>query len=101
MSGVLQGSVLGPILFLIYINDLDDDITSKVLKFADDTKVFRKIKCDADRQHLQDDLNKLIEWSEKWQMLFNFGKCKCLHTIYNGWYCTKYYLKGKGLRVNY
>ena len=64
----------------IYINDLDDDITSKVLKFADDTKVFRTIKSDADRQHLQDDLNKLIEWSEKWQMLFNFGKCKCLHT---------------------
>ena len=80
MSGVPQGSVLGPILFLIYINDLDDDITSKVLKFADDTKVFRKIESDADRQHLQDDLNKLIEWSEKWQMLFNFGKCKCLHT---------------------
>ena len=43
----------------------------KVLKFADDIKVFRKIKSDADRQHLQDDLNKLIEWSEKWQMLFN------------------------------
>ena len=80
LSGVPQGSVLGPILFLIYINDLDDDITSKVLKFADDTKVFRKIKSDADRQHLQDDLNKFIEWSEKWQMLFNFGKCKCLHT---------------------
>ena len=80
LSGVPQGSVLGPILFLIYINDLDDDITSKVLKFADDTKVFRKIKSDAGRQHLQDDLNKLIEWSEKWQMLFNFGKCKCLHT---------------------
>ena len=80
LSGVPQGSVLGPILFLIYINDLDDDITSKVLKFADDTNVSRKIKSDADRQHLQDDLNKLIEWSEKWQMLFNFGKCKCLQT---------------------
>ena len=51
-------------------------MTSKVLKFADDTKVFRKIKSDADRQHLQDYLNK----SEKWQMLFNFGTCKCLHT---------------------
>ena len=80
LSGVPQGSVLGPILFLIYINDLDDDITSKVLKFADDTKVFRKIESDADRQLLQDDLNKLNEWSEKWQMLFNYGKCKCLHT---------------------
>ena len=42
LSGVTQGSVLGPIVFLIYINDLDDDIKSKVLKFADDTKVFRK-----------------------------------------------------------
>ena len=80
LSEVPQGPVLGPVLFLIYINDLDDDITSKVLKFADDTKVFRKIKSDADRQHLQVDLNKLIEWSEKWQMLFNFRKCKSLHT---------------------
>ena len=51
-----------------------------MLKFADDTKVFRKIKRDADRQQLQVDLNKLPEWSKKWQMLFNCGKCKCLHT---------------------
>ena len=43
LSEVPQGSVLGPILFLIYINDLEDDISSKVLKFADDTKVFRKV----------------------------------------------------------
>ncbi len=59
---------------------MDDDIASKVLKFADDTKVFRRIKSDGDRQHLQDDLDRLIKWSEKWQMLFNFGKCKWLHT---------------------
>ena len=80
MSGVTQGSVLRPILFLVYINDLYRDITSKVLSFADDTKVFRKTTNHADRQNLQDDLNKLNEWSDNWQMLFNLGKCKCLHT---------------------
>ena len=80
LSGVPQGSVLGPILFLIYINDLDDSITSNVLKFADDTKLFRKVNTDGDKQHLQNDIYRLMKWSEKWQMLFNFGKCKCLHT---------------------
>ena len=83
LSGVPQGSVLGPILFLIYIyiyiNDLEDDISSKVLKFADNTKVFIKVTNDTDKQSLQDDLDKLVKWSEKWQMLFNFGKCKCIH----------------------
>ena len=51
LSGVPQGSELGLILFLIYINDLDDDITSKVLKFADDTKVFRKIVMQIDSNY--------------------------------------------------
>ena len=66
LSGVPQGSVLGPILFLIYINDLEDDISSKVLKFADDTKVFKKVTNDTDKQSLQDNLDKLVKWSEKW-----------------------------------
>ena len=76
LSGVPPGSVLGPLLFLIYINDLDD---SNILKFADDTKVFRKVNTDGDKQHLRYDLDRLLNWSEKWQM-FNFAKCKCLHT---------------------
>ena len=59
---------------------MDDNITSNVLKFADDTKVFRKVNTDGDKQHLQNDLDRQVKWSEKWQMLFNFGKCKCLHT---------------------
>ena len=80
LSGVPQGSVLGPILFLVYINDLEEGVTGNILKFADDTKLFRKTKEIGDKQKLQDDIDKLVRWSEKWQMLFNFGKCKCLHT---------------------
>ena len=66
--------------FLVYINDLEEGVTDKILKFADDTKLFRKVKEIGDKQKLQDDIDKLVKWSEKWQMLFNFGKCKCLHT---------------------
>ena len=53
-----------------------------MLKFANDTKVFIKIKSDADRQQLSDDLNKLNEWSDKWQMLFSYGNCKCVHSVH-------------------
>ena len=79
ISGVPQGSVLGPILFLIYINDLENEIGSNILKFADDTKMFRRVESQEDRHKLQVDSNKLVKWAEKWQMLFNNDKCKCLH----------------------
>ena len=83
MSGVPQGSVLGPLLFLIiYINDLDDNnfITSNVLEFADDTNVFRGVDNDGGKRHLQNYLDKLVKWPEKWQMLFRLGTSICLHT---------------------
>ena len=80
LSGVPQGSVLGPILFLVYIYDLEEGVTGNILKCADDTKLFRKTKEIGDKQNLQDEIDKLVRWSEKWLMLFNVGKCKCLHT---------------------
>ena len=80
LSGVPQGSVLRPILFLVYINDLEEGVTDKILKFADDTKLFRKVKEIGDKFFLQDDIDKLVKWSEKWQMLVNFGNCKWLQT---------------------
>ena len=86
MSGIPQGSVLGHLLFLIYKYDLDNSITSNVLKFADDTRLFRKVNTDDDKQHLQNDLDKLVNWSDKWQMLLNFGKWKCLYTGHGNWY---------------
>ena len=79
LSGVPQGSVLGPLLFLIFINDLDIDIKNWILKFADDTKLFGKIQDVSDVQKFQNDIDKLMKWSEEWQMLFNTSKCKVMH----------------------
>ena len=62
-------TVLGPVLFLIYINDLEEEVTSKILKFADGTKLFRTIKGNGDKQQVQDDIDKLIKWSKKWKIL--------------------------------
>jgi len=71
--------VLGPVLFLIFINDLDSKILNKILKFTDDTKLFGKANMADDRECLQKDLNTLFEWSEIWQMSFNINKCKVMH----------------------
>ena len=76
MSGVPQGSVLGPILFLVYINDLEEGVTGTILKYADDTKLFRKVKEIVDKQNLQQDIDKLVKWSEKWQMLGVVHNCQ-------------------------
>lgn len=79
LSGVPQGSVLGPLMFVLYINDIDERIMSKLSKFADDTKVFREVSSVDDVNKLRSDLITLFKWSEEWLMLFNVEKCKVLH----------------------
>jgi len=78
-SGVPQGSVLGPILFLIFINDLDEQLSGRVLKFTDDTKLFDIVDNQTQAQNLQKDIDILGSWAQEWQMKFNVEKCKVVH----------------------
>ena len=78
-SGVPQGSVLGPVLFLLYINDLPDVVTSQIKMFADDAKVFSSIADPTAAVGMQADLDALVAWSDTWQMTFNEDKCKVMH----------------------
>ena len=83
-SGVPQGSVLGPILFLIYINDLPDSTKSKVRLFADDTAIYLAVSGLEDAQILQQDLDHLHEWELEWDMEFNPSKCVVIHVTRSG-----------------
>ena len=76
LSGVPQGTVLGPLLFLIYINDMPPCVKSKIRLFADDAYMYRVIDTIKDSTILQDELNQLQEWERLWDMEFHPGKCK-------------------------
>ena len=72
--------MLGPILFLIFIDDLDEGLSSAILmRFADDTKIYGRVDSWEDRNRLQRDLERLVEWADRWHMSFNVGKCKVMH----------------------
>ncbi len=75
----MSGIPLGPTLFVIFINDLPDVVKSTVQIFAEDTKIYRTINDIADEIVLQEELNKLHQWSVKWQLKVNVKKCKVMH----------------------
>ncbi len=79
MSGIPQGSVLGPSLFLVFINDLPDIVKNLMKIFADDTKIYSTVRRDEDCIKLQEDLNNLFDWSNTWNLKFNSSKCKSMH----------------------
>ena len=78
VSGVPQGTVLGPLLFLLHINDLPSVVSSKVRLFADDCLIYRNIKNKEDQTALQRDLNLLENWGITWGMRFNAAKCNIM-----------------------
>ena len=82
LSGIPHGSVIGPILFVIFINDMPKEVVLNFTKlFADDCKLYGTVN--RAPNVMQTDLNNLEEWSNKWQLPFNESKCKVLHFGYN------------------
>ena len=91
-SGVPQGSVLGPLLFLAYINDISDNLSSSCRLFADDCILYRDIKSAEDARILQEDFDKLAMWAKILGMQFNKGKCLELRVTFKDDPCiTEYY----------
>ena len=77
-SGVPQGSVLGPSLFLLFINDISSVTSSQLRLFADDTVLYKAINSKDDQHVLQEELSNLSKWASDWQMVFNVTKCHLL-----------------------
>ena len=78
LSGVPQGSVLGPLLFIIYINDIVDTLGCHCYLYADDMKLYKIIQSSNDCTALQSDLDRLVEWSSNWKIKLNIAKCKVI-----------------------
>nr|VZI43244.1 unnamed protein product [Spirometra erinaceieuropaei] len=99
-SGVPQGSVPGPILFLIYVDDAARALDCEVAMFADDMKIWSVIRGPADEDRLQMNLSRLEEWSNRWLLRFNVAKCSILrlgHTARSA-STRNYFLGGAGLK---
>lgn len=97
LLGVPQGSVLGPLHFLIFMNDLSNNISSKVCLFADDCAIYQKIGNQDDATLLQKDLNSVLAWCQKYNMELNISKCKSVCVSHTSLACPHYYLTDMSL----
>ena len=95
ISGVPQGSVLGPLLFAIYVNDLPDLVQSLMSLFADDTKLFCSIVSDLDVTLLQADIDSFLIWSKNWLLNLSISKCKCMRIGISNCSCHNYLINGE------
>ena len=99
-SGVPQGSVLGPLLFLLFINDITHHLSSTCRLYADDCILYRCIDSQSDIDALQEDLKQLEIWEEIWNMKFNIDKCMVLHvTLKRNPILSEYSLHGHNLNT--
>ncbi len=100
-SGVPQGSVLGPALFLLYINDIADNVHSNMRLFADDSVIYRTVSNLHDQQSLQNDLSTVFKWAQDWDMSFNVKKCCHLSITrkIKGKFNTKYSVENESIPV--
>ena len=99
ISGTPQGTILGPILFLSYINDIVDSVSSNIKIFADDTKIYRELRNPSlVEQYLETNLNNLGKWAKKWQLYFNEEKCEAMRMTHSRDKSTTNYKLGTALK---
>ncbi len=95
-SGVPEGSVLGPVLFIIYIYDIDIGLSNFIAKFASNTKIVNLVISDRDKRSIQEDLRKISAWSDRWEMPFNVNK---YHIFQMGTINKKYEYEVSGVKL--
>ena len=96
-----QGSILGPLFFLVFINDIGENLNSSTRLFADDCVIYREISNQSDRISLQDDLDRLYRWTQLWQLPLNLTKCNSLSITSKSKYSPSHHYRLNDVQLNW